>query len=142
MWHTELLTPLITEGKSISLREALLWIDDLPPNPPRATILVSGLQPCLEELVEPQEGFDFLRKRILPLIRILQDQWQNVGLVFGMKGPDRLFRVDERDELVYMRLKTGGEVALSSGLWSGAARDARQIMVNNQLGGFYVRRVS
>lgn len=141
VWHTELLTPLITEGKSVSLREALLWLEAFPSSPTSSTILIGGLQPCLE-LLEPGEGLEFLRKQILPLIRVIQDCWPNVGLVFGMKGPGNLFRMDERDELVYMKLKESGEVSLSSGLWSGAARDAFQIMFNNQLGGFHVRRVS
>ena len=151
VWSPALLGSLITAGEAVSLRAVLGWVrDGFPESPPddRSTVLVGGLQTVLATASSPDVAYQWLRQNILPLVRAFQSQWDQVGLVFGMDGPDRLFELNVADDLVYFgrdkdRLRN---VKLSLGIWNGAATGdgAYELVIpgSKEVGGYHVQRVS
>lgn len=151
IWSPALLAPLITEADAVSLRAVLDWASDgFPESPPagRSTVLVGGLQTVLWTASSPEAAYDWLRQNILPLIRAFQSHWDQVGLVFGMDGPARLFEYNVADDLVYFGrdAQRARRVKLSLGIWNGAATGdgAFELLVpgTTEVGGYYVQRVS
>ena len=112
--------------------------------------MVGGLQTVLESFPsrDTDAAFTWLRLNIKPLIREFQSQWGNVGLIFAMDGPDKLFNFNEADELVYFGRATNRteQVRLTLGLWNGAAtgEGAFRLLVpeTKELGGYYVKHLS
>jgi hypothetical protein len=151
VWSPELLGPLITGGEAVSLRTVLGWMKwGFPEAPPgdRRTVLVGGLQTVIETAGSPAAAYEWLRRNILPLVRAFQSQWDAVGLVFGMGGPDKLFCLNEADDLVYFgRGKDRNEkLKLTLAIWNGAATGAGSYRLivpgKKEVGGYHVRRVS
>jgi len=100
IWSPELLGQLVLGGGAIPLRVALGWVTHgFPAIPPggKSTVLIGGLQTVLESFPAPatEPAFTWLRQRIKPLVRAFQSHWGNVGLVFAMDGPDKLFTFNE-----------------------------------------------
>ncbi len=116
------LGPFISAGAAISLRQALSWSQGLPANPPvpGRTILVSGLETIIETM-EPQEAEEFLRGRIRPLLKAIQEKWTECGLVFGFASHPRAFEETSLEEEVLFRRRDQKTVRLSEGLWDGSA---------------------
>jgi len=153
IWSSELLGPLVLGGEAIPLRVALGWVKQgFPDSPPggRSTVLIGGLQTVLESFPAPatEPAFTWLRQNIKPLVRAFQSHWGNVGLVFAMDGPAKLFNFNEADELVYFgRGKDRSEqVKLTLGMWNGAAtgEGAFRLLVpeTSELGGYHVKHLS
>lgn len=149
VWSPQLLGPLITNGNITPLREVLSWVKHGLPNVPPGdsqTILVGGLQTVLESIDTPDERYKFLRSNILRLCQECGDKWDRVGLVFGMDGPSRMFTLNEADDLVYFGKGSNrdNQIAISRGLWNGAATDAFKLMEEDAktVGGYHVQRVS
>jgi hypothetical protein len=116
------LVPFISDGAAISLRQALSWSQKLPANPPvpGRTILVSGLETIIETM-EPQDAEDFLRGRIRPLLKEIQNKWTECGLVFGFSSHPRAFEETPLEEEILFRRRDRKTVRLSEGLWDGSA---------------------
>lgn len=159
IWDPELLTPLLQQQGPLSLRQVLLWAQQgFPSASPVSgrTILVAGLQTCLEVL-SVLEASNFLRTFIQPLVRRWQDAWPDRALVFGLLGNWSQWRTDP-DEFAYLRVRQGHEINVTHALWGGAAPEASKIMILSdqptgsmgnsgkshgpRVGGLYVRRVS
>jgi len=153
IWSPELLGPLVLAGEAVPLRVALGWTKHgFPESPPggRSTVLVGGLQTVLESFPHQANdaAFTWLRLNIKPLIRAFQSHWGNVGLVFAMDGPDKLFTFNEADEIVYFgRAKDRSEqLKLTLGTLNGAAtgEGAFRLLVpeTKELGGYHVKHLS
>jgi len=140
----------IADGAVVSLREALSWSAETPPNPPvpGRTILVSGLETIIETM-KPQEALDFLTHRIRPLLISLQNRWTDCGIVFGFSSHPRAFEETPLEEEVLFRRRDRKTVRLSEGLWDGSAtvNMKRIVREGDQSGdevivGYYVARIS
>ncbi|MHB1423871.1 MAG: hypothetical protein ACYC3I_11880 [Gemmataceae bacterium] len=153
VWSPELLGPLVLGGEAVPLRVVLGWMKlGFPESPPGEipTVLVGGLQTVLESfpVSATDAAFMWLRQNIKPLVRAFQSHWGNVGLVFAMDGPDKLFNFNEADELVYFgRGKDRSEqIKLTLGMWNGAAtgEGAFRLLVpeTKELGGYHVKHLS
>jgi hypothetical protein len=153
IWSPQLLGALVLAQEAVPLRVALSWTKrGFPESPPGgcSTVLVGGLQTVLESLLphSPEPAFAWLRLNIKPLVRAFQSHWGNVGLVFAMDGPDKLFTFNEADELVYFgRAKERSEqLKLTLGTWNGAAtgEGAYRLVVpeTKELGGYHVKHLS
>jgi len=149
VYNRHMLGPLIAAGCLVSLREALGWLWAWPDEPlgNRDTVLVGGLETCLEVL-SPSEAEDFLQRRVKALILEFQSRWDQRGLVFGFGCPSQRFRINAQEEVLFSHPQ-GGAVRLSSSLWNGAVsqdlyRLSTKDAATNQLvpGGFHVRRLS
>jgi len=150
IFDKDLLSPLITGGCLVSLREALGWIGHWPADPPGSgeSVLVGGLETCLQVL-GADEGEQFLRRRIKTFIQEFQYHWEGRGLVFGFATAPSQFRITQPGEEVMFTIPGGAEVRLSYGLWNGTATaDMSQLIRvehesrNRVLGGFHVPRIS
>lgn len=96
IWSPELLGPVVLNGDAVPLRVVLGWLENgFPESPPggRTTVVTGGLQTVLESFPASANdaAFTWLRQNIKPLVRAFQSHWGNVGLVFAMDGPDKLF---------------------------------------------------
>ena len=148
VFDSEILSPLLIGQSLISLRTFLGWLEDWPDDPPgdSKTILVGGLEPCLE-LYTPEEAESFLRYRIRPVVEEFQTRWDQRGLVFGFGKPSRAFQLDPTsDEMTYIR-QDRKVIRLAYSLWNGgAAMDLTQIVrptnKGNDVIGYYVPRLS
>jgi hypothetical protein len=153
IWSPALLGPLVLDGEAVPLRVVVGWTKHgFPDSPPggRSPVLVGGLQTVLESFPAQatDAAFKWLRHNIKPLVRAFQRQWDRVGLVFAMDGPEKLFTFNEADDLVYFgRSRERSElVKLTLGIWNGAAtgEGAFQLLIprTKELGGYHVKRVS
>ena len=150
MFDNESLGSLIERDWLISLRHVLSWLEAWPSEPPggRETVLVSGLQTCLDVLsLEDAEAF--LRSRVTPLILEFQSRWDQRGLVFGFSAPAKSFEVTAADEEVLYRRRDRQKVRLSYALWNGSATlDVTRLLRDVPEGGvpipigFHVPRIS
>lgn len=148
VFDPETLSPLLIGQSLISLRTFLGWLEDWPDDPPgdSKTILVGGLEPCLE-LYTPEEAETFLRYRVRPVVEEFQTRWDQRGLVFGFGKPARAFQLDPTsDEMTYIR-QDRKVICLAYSLWNGgAAMDLTQIVrptnKGNDVIGYYVPRLS
>jgi hypothetical protein len=137
-------------SSQVSLRKALSWHNNLPDNPPfhTKTILVTGLEAVLET-IDVTDADDFLVKRIQPLLRYIQRNWTDIGIVLGFANPPGAFELTAQEEYVLFRRREGKKVNLSNGLWDGSApQNMLQIMSEPQgssggdLIGYHVSRIS
>lgn len=151
VWSPELLSPLITENDAVPLRTVLEWQrHGLPETPPGGghTVLVGGLQTVLEVMPDSDTAYAWLRANILPLCRRWCNHWGNVGLVFGMDGPARLFQLNEADDLVYFGKGSDRETKLciTRAIWNGAAtgNGVFKLIVEGtkETGGYHVKHLS
>jgi hypothetical protein len=153
IWSPELLGPLVLAGEAVPLRVALCWAKTgFPESPPgnRSTVLVGGLQTVLESFAPSasEAALTWLRQNIKQLVRDFQNHWPNVGLVFAMDGPDKLFNFNEADERVYFgRAKDRSQqIKLTFGVWNGAStgEGAFRLLVpgTNEVGGYHVNHLS
>lgn len=158
IWDPDFLTPLLQKNSPVPLREVLLWSrQGFPAAPPveGSTVLVAGLQTCLETL-PPAQAFTLLRTLIQPMIRRWQDTWPSYGLVFGLKCSWSQWRIDT-NEHAHLRVRTNDEIDVTFALWNGAARGVLKLVVSpeessgldtksktqpSRIGGFYARRLS
>ena len=144
------LSQCISAEAVISLRVALSWLKGLPDTPPVAgrTILVPGLDTIIETM-KPQEAEDFLRGRVRPLLRLLQEKWPECGIVFGFSSHKNSFEEKAMDEEVVFHRRDRKTVRLTEGLWDGSAtlHMQRIIFEGDQPGGevtigYYVKHIS
>lgn len=147
IFDRESLGPLITGGSLVSLREALGWMNAWPSQPPGGgnTVLISGLETCLEAFADPQDAQAFLRNRVKPLIRRFQEEWPQCGLVFGFGKSDKSFEVTSLDEEVRFKRNDGQKVRLSFAMWDGSSTlNVTRIKKSDQDAtvGYYVSRIS
>ena len=113
---------LIADGYLMSLRQALGWMGDWSAAPPgdAPTVLVSGLETCLEVL-PPSDAEQFLRCRIKPFIYEFQRHWGQRGLVFGVGVTGKAFRTTMADEEILFVRPDRTRVRLSRFLWDGSS---------------------
>lgn len=145
---------LVNDDVMISLRELLSWREGrLPDTPPglKDSVLVCGLEAVLDSC-EPDAALDFLKCRIRPVIREIQTNWTETGLIFGFSGGGKRFSETNafNDEILY--LGTGNKkVQISNGLWGHSASsnmvcllDAESETINGKSNkiGYYVDRIS
>jgi hypothetical protein len=151
VWSPVLLTALITDIEAVPPRAALHWQrHGLPESPPSGgkTVLVGGLQTVLELMPDPSAAYAWLRANILPLCRMWSNHWSGVGLVFGMDGPNKLFQLNESDDLVYFGRGSNRDTKLciTRGIWNGAAtgNGVYKLIAEStkDIGGFHVVRAS
>lgn len=151
VWSPELLAPLITNAEAIPLRMVLDWQrNGLPESPPGGTntVLVGGLQTILEVMPDTDTAYGWLREHILVLCRRWCNHWANVGLVFGMDGPGRLFQLNEADDLVYFGKGADRDtkLCLTRAIWNGAATGTGVFKLivegTKEIGGFHVKYLS
>jgi hypothetical protein len=145
VFHRNLLVPLIEAGAMVSLHEALSWLTNWPTDPPKGgkTVLIAGLETCLEVMVPP-EAENFLRRTIRPLLIECRSRWDQCGLIFGFGCSEKRFCVDPQDNILFLSLD-GSTIRLSEGLWNGAANDELFCLMTPQeknrdvVGGYHVR---
>ncbi|MBI4291277.1 MAG: hypothetical protein HY661_07360 [Betaproteobacteria bacterium] len=151
VWSPELLTPLITDADATPLRTVLEWEHHgLPESPPGGsrTVLVGGLQTVLEVMPDTDTAYAWLRENILSLCRRWCNHWGNVGLVFGMDGPGKLFQLNEADDLVYFGKGSDRDtkLCLTRAIWNGAATGTGVFKLitegTKEIGGFHVKHLS
>jgi hypothetical protein len=151
VWSPDLLAPLITDHDALPLRTLLQWQrHGFPQSPPddSSTVLVGGLQTVLELSPDSESGYSWLRENILPICRRWCNHWGNVGLVFGMDGPGKLFQLNEADDLVYFGKGSDREskVCITRAMWNGAATGTGVFKLivegTKELGGFHVKHLS
>jgi hypothetical protein len=151
VWSPELLAPLITASEATPLRTVLEWKrHSLPESPPggRNTVLVGGLQTILEVMPDTDAAYTWLRGNILSLCRRWSNHWGNVGLVFAMDGPGKLFQLNEADDLVYFGKSSDRDtkLCLTRAIWNGAATGTGVFKLiaesTKEIGGFHVKHLS
>ncbi len=147
VYNHDVLFPLIQQGFLLPLRQVLSWKQQLPAGPPGQTILIGGLETCLEVLSKT-DGEYFLRHEVKPLIRRIQDTWDQCGVVFGFGKHEKAFEVNPTTEEILFYRNAQQQVRLSYMLWDGSSTlDVRQILTETednkqQHVGFYVQRIS
>ena len=142
IFHHPTLLSFITS--QVSLRQALSWAVNLPPEPPvdSRTILIIGLETMLETF-EPTEAEDFLLKKIQPLLRLLQNRWDSMGILLGFKSSPQAFKISVHDESLSFVRRDRGIINLSNSLWDGSApSNMMQILENEVTLGYHVSRIS
>lgn len=150
VWDAEALHQAAQDGVTVSLREALEWVDAMPPEPPDGvqTVVVTGLQHVVE-VVGIAEARATL-ERVRQLVRQQSRRWPEAAIIFAVQ--DRMkFRVSPPSGSVLMRLPDGSELDLGYELWGGAGREANHLHVTRLDGrkretrvpiGYWLRRVS
>ena len=80
IWDKAVLQSLLTTASLVSLRQFLSWRDGWPAQLPRPgrTIIVGGLQTCLETMPKA-EGEAFLLSRVRAVIQWRQSKMEQVG---------------------------------------------------------------
>jgi len=150
IFDQESLSSFIKDGVVISLREAMSWMNMLPPSPPvgGSTIVVCGLEAMIETLAE-DEIDTFLVRRVRPLLIELQNRWPSCGIVFGFSSHPNFFEESPMQEEVLFKRRDRIKVRLSEGLWDGSAtvNMKRIVEPERQSGqevtiGYYVARIS
>ena len=113
---------LLREHAMVSLREFLSWRQSVPEEPPIPgdTILVSGLEAILDTL-PPAEAEEFLRTKVRPVIKSVNNVWTETGIVFGFADYRRFEETSGMNEEVFMLRSDGEKIRLSEGLWDGTA---------------------
>ena len=150
IWDRDALGPLLAADCLVSLRQVLGWRDHWPAEPPGngSTVLVGGLETCLEVLV-PEEAERFLRGTIKPFIIEFQAHWDQRGMVFGFGTSQHSFRLEGATEELYFVRRDRRHVRLSFAMWDGSStlnltrllREDPQTR-NRATIGYYVQRIS
>ncbi|SRR6266540_250306 len=147
IWDKVVLQSLLLTASLVSLRQFLSWKDGWPAqlSRPGRTIIVGGLQTCLESLPKT-EGEAFLLNRVQAVIQRQQSKLEHFGLVFGFWATHRAFDATHRDEEVSYKLPSGAQVAVSVPLWGrGTSADIQLVLRSSQTRehiGYHVRRIS
>lgn len=148
IWDRETLQSLLPVASLVSLRTFLTWHDAWPAQLPRPsrTILVGGLQTCLE-LLSPADGAAFLLHRVQALISRQQSKMEQVGVVFAFhNATHRAFDITQRDEEISYKRAGQPLMPLSVPLWGrGSSADIHQVMRSGpprEAIGYHVRRIS
>jgi hypothetical protein len=131
--------------KVLPLREALLWSTvgwTVEPPGNARTLLVVGLDALLDHRI-PAEAEAMLRQRIMPLIQAVQRRWPQSGLLFALPIDPARLSLDS-DDRIRLAVPGSGSVALSWGLWNGAAEDVAEIVASDdpKQMGYYNSRLS
>src|SRR5688572_4224508 len=95
IWDKEALQSVLPTASLVSLRTFLMWHDAWPAQLPRTsrTILVGGLQTCLENL-SPEDGDAFLLNKVQAFIRRHHSKMEHYGVVFAFPNASpRSFKV-------------------------------------------------
>ncbi len=149
LFNTEEIQKLLNANAMISLRTFLSWDKNIPENAPVSgqTVLICGLETVLDTLSE-NEAQDFLSRKIKPLVKKLQNEWTNTGLVFGFSQGAQVFKETNglEEEVLFLR-KDNTQVRISEWLWGGtAAQNMHRIekRADNQktTAGYYVAHIS
>ena len=113
---------LLDRHTMVSLREFLAWGDEIPDDPPGdgSTILVCGLDTVLDTL-PAKEAEAFLRSKVRPVIKQVNNFWTETGIVFGFAERPELKETVGREEEVLLVRSDGQTIHLSEGLWDGTA---------------------
>jgi len=148
IWDKASLQALLPTASLVSLRQFLSWQDAWPARLPRSsrTVLVAGLQTCMEAL-SPQQGEAFLLNRVQALIRRQQGKLEQFGIIFGFPtASPRAFEVTQREEDISYKRAAQSLVPLSAPLWGRGTSAEIQILLRNSQSrdhiGFHVRRIS
>ena len=156
IWEKDMLLPLVARERPHALREILLWQrSGFPTILARQTIVVTGLQTCLEVATTPDDAEAFLRSYIQPLIRRWQDDFPESGLVFSLTCEPSHWSFDAH-EYGILTLHPNRRIAIVASIWNGAANQANKLVMTRQapamsgklgkveqiFGGIYVRRLS
>jgi hypothetical protein len=148
IWDKDSLQALLPTASLVSLREFLSWHDAWPAQLPRPsrTILVAGLQTCLEVL-NADEGEAFLLNRVQALIRRQQSRLERFGVIFEFHTASlRAFEVTQREEDISYKRAAQSLVPLSAPLWGRGTSAEIQILLRSSQSrdhiGFHVRRIS
>lgn len=148
IWDKAELEKLLTTASLVSLRQFLSWHDAWPAQLPRPgrTILVGGLQTCLEVL-SPSEGEEFLSRRVQALITRQQAMMEQFGIVFAFHHANhRAFEITQRDEEISYKRAGQASTPLSVPLWGrGSSADIQLVLRNGpprETIGYHVRRIS
>lgn len=147
IWDKAILQSLLPSASLVSLRQFLGWETVWPARMPRPcrTILIGGLQTCLESL--PQADAEaFLLQRVQKVIHRHQAKLEQYGLIFGFWATQRAFESTQRDEEIYYKPASGPRVAVSFPLWGrGTSADIQLLLRSGQTReaiGYHVRRIS
>lgn len=113
---------LLRERAMVSLQDFLSWRRNPPEEPPVPgnTILVCGLEAILDTL-PAEEAEEFLRTKIRPVIKIVNNQWTETGIVFGFADYHKFEETGGLNEEVLMLRSDEQKIRLSEGLWDGTA---------------------
>lgn len=148
IFNKECIGPFISSGALISLREMLSWSERLPPAPPVAgrTIMISGLETIIE-IMEPHEAEHFLTQHVRPLLINLQNEWTDLGIVFGFSSHMNNFEEKSFEEEVLFHRLDRRTVRLSESLWDGSSSvNMKRVVYKNDKKevtiGYYVARIS
>lgn len=153
LFGSEEIQKLLKKKSMVSLQEFLTWGGDIPDDPPipedSSTILVCGLETVMDTL-SPAEAEDFLRRKVRPVIKNVQDIWTDTGIVFGFPQGGQRFRETQgsQEEVLFLR-SDNQAIRISEGLWDGTAdlnmqrietafiTDKQRVAI-----GYHVRRIS
>ena len=150
IFDTAEIQELLNENVMFSLRTFLSWDNNMPKNPPvgkNEPVLVCGLEPVLD-MLPAKEAQEFLNRKIRPLVKKLQGEWTNTGLVFGFSQGMQVFQESNGIvEEVLFRRNDGTNVRISTGLWHGTAeqdmqRIEKRIEGQTVIVGYYVKHIS
>jgi hypothetical protein len=149
--HTYLGDLLNKNTPQISLRQALSWRKGLPDGPPNSakTVLITGLETIMETVKDSETADNFLLHRVQYLLRQIQQQWTNVGIVLTFTSPAAAFELTLENEDLLFHRRDRITINLSNGLWDGSApENMRQIVTGDtankkeEIVGYYVSRIS
>ena len=149
IFDAEEIQKLLNENAMVSLRTFLSWDKDIPENAPISgqTVLICGLETVLDTLKE-NEAQEFLSRKIRPLVKKLQNEWTNTGLVFGFSQGGQVFLETNgiEEEVLFLR-KDNTQVRISEWLWGGTAAQnmhkiEKRIDHQKATAGYYVARIS
>ena len=141
---------LLRENAMVSLREFLSWRQEIPEEPPVRgnTILVSGLEAILDTL-PADEAEEFLRTKVRPVIKRVNNLWTETGIVFGFTDSSKFKEAGGLNEEVLMLRSDRQKIRISEGLWDGTAalnmlRIETLFIGNQQMVriGYHVQRIS
>jgi hypothetical protein len=149
LFDAEEIQHLLNEEAMVSLRTFLSWDKNIPENPPvqGQTLLICGLETVMDTL-PANEAQEFLSRKIRPLVKKLQSDWTNTGLVFGFSQGMQVFQESNGIvEEVLFRRNDGTNVRISTGLWNGTAeqnmhRIEKRIEGQKVAAGYYVAHIS
>ncbi len=150
VWDANALLLAASRGMTVSLREALEWVDTMPEEPPEGvrTVVVTGLQTAVEVL-RPEEVVVILQ-RVQRLVRAHSRAWGEAAIIFAAEDRTR-FRVSPSSGALLLKLASGGEIEFGVALWGGAAAEASRIVEQRRDAkgrettaelGYWLRRVS
>ena len=148
LFDAEEIQKLLNENAMVSLRTFFSWDRNIPTDAPvpGQTVLICGLETVLDSLSE-REAQEFLMRKVKPLVKKIQQEWTNTGLVFGFSQGAQVFQETNglEEEVLFLR-NDNTSVRISEWLWGGTtAQNLHRIekKVNGQkIAGYYVAHIS